>query len=105
MESGEFSRGRESIRADGGIVMVGNFDVDVAQQLRTGLRDKAYYAALDQGAYSTEDEIIAEIVKLPPKLETHIFYHLFLKLLFLTYKFNFSFIIKLIFTKSEFSDF
>ena len=30
MESGEFSRGKESIRADGGIVMVGNFDVDVA---------------------------------------------------------------------------
>ena len=29
MESGEFSRGRESIRADGGIVMVGNFEVDV----------------------------------------------------------------------------
>jgi uncharacterized protein (TIGR02653 family) len=36
MESGEFSRGKESIRADGGIVMVGNFDVDVQQQLRTG---------------------------------------------------------------------
>ena len=36
MESGEFSRGKESIRADGGIVMVGNFDVDVAYQLRTG---------------------------------------------------------------------
>ncbi len=36
MESGEFSRGRESIRADGGIVMVGNFDIDVRQQLRTG---------------------------------------------------------------------
>lgn len=34
MESGEFSRGRESIRADGGIVMVGNFDVDVDEQLR-----------------------------------------------------------------------
>ena len=31
MESGEFSRGKESIRADGGIVMVGNFDVDVAR--------------------------------------------------------------------------
>ena len=28
MESGEFSRGKESIRADGGVVMVGNFDVD-----------------------------------------------------------------------------
>jgi uncharacterized protein (TIGR02653 family) len=36
MESGEFSRGKESIRADGGIVMVGNFDVDVATQLRVG---------------------------------------------------------------------
>ena len=34
MESGEFSRGRESIRADGSIVMVGNFDVDVAHQQR-----------------------------------------------------------------------
>ncbi len=36
MESGEFSRGKESIRADGGIVMVGNFDVDVTRQLRSG---------------------------------------------------------------------
>ena len=36
MESGEFSRGRESIRADGGVVMVGNFDVDVAHQQRIG---------------------------------------------------------------------
>jgi uncharacterized protein (TIGR02653 family) len=36
MESGEFSRGRESIRADGGIVMVGNFNVDVADELRRG---------------------------------------------------------------------
>lgn len=36
MESGEFSRGRESIRADGGIVMVGNFDVDVSEELRSG---------------------------------------------------------------------
>ncbi|MCW6004624.1 BREX system Lon protease-like protein BrxL [Micromonospora sp. CPCC 205371] len=34
MESGEFSRGKESIRADGGIVMVGNFDVDVQEELR-----------------------------------------------------------------------
>jgi uncharacterized protein (TIGR02653 family) len=34
MESGEFSRGKESIRADGGVVMVGNFDVDVAEELR-----------------------------------------------------------------------
>lgn len=36
MESGEFSRGRESIRADGGIVLVGNFDVDVHHQQRIG---------------------------------------------------------------------
>jgi ATP-dependent Lon protease len=32
MESGEFSRGKESIRADGSIVLVGNFDVDVEHQ-------------------------------------------------------------------------
>src|SRR5262249_39784364 len=36
MESGEFSRGRESIRADGGIMMVGNFDVDGEHQQRVG---------------------------------------------------------------------
>ena len=36
MESGEFSRGRESIRADGSIVMIGNFDVDVEHQQRVG---------------------------------------------------------------------
>lgn len=36
MESGEFSRGKESIRAEGSIVMVGNFDVDVEQQQRIG---------------------------------------------------------------------
>nr|MBC8254671.1 BREX system Lon protease-like protein BrxL [Ardenticatenia bacterium] len=36
MESGEFSRGRESIRASGSIVMVGNFDVDVEHQQRIG---------------------------------------------------------------------
>jgi len=34
--AGEFSRGKESIRASGGIVMVGNFDVDVEQQQRVG---------------------------------------------------------------------
>ena len=28
IESGEFSRGKQSIRADGSIVMVGNFDVE-----------------------------------------------------------------------------
>ena len=36
MESGEFSRGKESIRADGGIMLVGNFDVDVQHQQRIG---------------------------------------------------------------------
>ena len=36
MESGEFSRGRESIRADGSIVLVGNFEVDVQHQQRVG---------------------------------------------------------------------
>jgi ATP-dependent Lon protease len=36
MESGEFSRGKESIRADGSIVMVGNFDVDIEHQQRIG---------------------------------------------------------------------
>ena len=32
MESGEFSRGKESIRADGSLVLVGNFEVDVEHQ-------------------------------------------------------------------------
>jgi ATP-dependent Lon protease len=36
MESGEFSRGRESIRASGSMVFVGNFDVDVEHQQRIG---------------------------------------------------------------------
>ena len=36
MESGEFSRGKESIRAEGGIVMVGNLDVEVKHQQRVG---------------------------------------------------------------------
>jgi ATP-dependent Lon protease len=36
MESGEFSRGKESIRGFGGMVMVGNFDVDVEHQQRVG---------------------------------------------------------------------
>ena len=36
MESGEFSRGRESIRASGGLVFVGNFEVDVSHQQRIG---------------------------------------------------------------------
>ncbi len=34
MASGQFSRGKENIRAEGGIVMVGNLDVDVTQQQR-----------------------------------------------------------------------
>jgi ATP-dependent Lon protease len=36
MEAGEFSRGKEPIRADGCIVMVGNFDVDVEHQQKIG---------------------------------------------------------------------
>ena len=36
MESGEFSRGKESIRAEGGIVMVGNLDLDLEHQQRVG---------------------------------------------------------------------
>jgi len=29
MASGQFSRGKENIRADGSIVMLGNLDVDI----------------------------------------------------------------------------
>ena len=36
MESGEFSRGKESIRGFGGIVLLGNFEVDVSHQQRIG---------------------------------------------------------------------
>jgi len=36
MESGEFSRGKESIRADGSLIFVGNFEVDVEHQQRVG---------------------------------------------------------------------
>lgn len=36
MASGEFSRGKESIRASGSIVMVGNLDMDLEQQQRVG---------------------------------------------------------------------
>ena len=36
MASGEFSRGKESIRARGGIVMVGNFERDLEAQQRLG---------------------------------------------------------------------
>ena len=44
MESGEFSRGKESIRAEGGVVLVGNFDADPQPELvavlPTGLNAK-----------------------------------------------------------------
>ncbi len=36
MASGQFSRGKDNIRAEGSIVMVGNLDVDVEQQQRVG---------------------------------------------------------------------
>lgn len=36
MASGQFSRGKENIRADGSLVMVGNLDVDVQQAQRIG---------------------------------------------------------------------
>lgn len=36
MANGEFSRGKESIRAEGSIAMVGNLDVDVQHQQRIG---------------------------------------------------------------------
>ena len=36
MESGEFSHGKESIWAEGGVVMVGNLDVEVEHQQRVG---------------------------------------------------------------------
>lgn len=36
MASGEFSRGKESIRAEGSLVMLGNFDMDLDQQQRIG---------------------------------------------------------------------
>lgn len=36
MASGQFSRGKDNIRAEGSIVMVGNFDVDVEQQQKIG---------------------------------------------------------------------
>lgn len=34
MASGQFSRGKENIRADGSLVMVGNLDIDIHQQQR-----------------------------------------------------------------------
>ena len=36
MASGQFSRGKDNIRADGSIVMVGNLDVDIEQQQKIG---------------------------------------------------------------------
>ena len=43
MESGEFSRGRESIRSEGSIVLVGNFEVDVQHQQRIGTCSGRYH--------------------------------------------------------------
>lgn len=36
MASGEFARGKESIRAEGGMAFLGNFEIDVRTQLRRG---------------------------------------------------------------------
>lgn len=36
MASGQFSRGKENIRADGSLVMVGNLDLDLEQQQKVG---------------------------------------------------------------------
>jgi len=36
--------------------------LEEARRLRLGLGDDAYYAALDRGAYSTTDEIVAEMI-------------------------------------------
>jgi ATP-dependent Lon protease len=36
MASGQFSRGKDNIRADGGIVLLGNLDVDIEQQQKIG---------------------------------------------------------------------
>ena len=36
--------------------------LEEARRLRLGLADDAYYAALDRGAYSTEGEIVAEMI-------------------------------------------
>ena len=36
MAAGQFSRGKENIRAEGSLVMVGNLDVDIEQQQRIG---------------------------------------------------------------------
>jgi ATP-dependent Lon protease len=36
MASGEFSRGKDSIRAEGGVVLVGNLDMDLDQAQRVG---------------------------------------------------------------------
>ena len=37
MASGEFSRGKDSIRAEGGIVLVGNLDMDLDQAQRSAI--------------------------------------------------------------------
>jgi ATP-dependent Lon protease len=61
MESGEFSRGKESIRADGSIVMVGNFDVDVEHQQRVGhlLRPAAARDARRHGVHGPHPRVPA----------------------------------------------
>ena len=51
MESGEFSRGKESIRADGSMVMVGNFEVDVEHQQRTDTFRSATAGDADDTAF------------------------------------------------------
>jgi ATP-dependent Lon protease len=77
MESGEFSRGRESIRAEGSIVLVGNFDVDVQEQLSQGHLFKPLPPEMrDDTAFM--DRVHAylpgwDVPKLDPTLFTHHF--------------------------------
>jgi hypothetical protein len=66
MESGEFSRGKEPIRADGGIVLVGNFDVDVEHQQRIGhllgpLPDSADIGVLICSSFARASKNILEL--------------------------------------------
>src|SRR5665213_1496980 len=49
MESGEFSRGKESIRADGSIVMVGNFMSECWNQWRRQSRQKLFQGRIHLG--------------------------------------------------------
>ncbi|MBN2490396.1 MAG: VWA domain-containing protein, partial [Planctomycetes bacterium] len=50
-------------------------------RLRTGLADEAYFAALDRGAYSTRDEIVAEIISVSLEHQVQSAYTSFLVLL------------------------